>query len=85
MDFDLDTVDLAGGLRRMGAVGGEVMLGRSLGIRSGVRWSLVGPRHPVGAVGLSVAVRSGLWLDGHYARGQLDEDLEFGVALRAGF
>jgi len=85
MDFDLDTVDLAGGLRRMGAVGGEVVLGRRLGIRSGVRWSLVGPRHPVGAVGLSVAVREGFWLDGHYAKGQLDEDHEFGVAMRAGF
>ena len=85
MDLDLDTVDLAGGQRRMGAVGGEAVLGRRLAIRSGVRWSLVGPRQPVGAVGLSVAVRQGLWLDGHYARGRLDDDREFGVAMRAGF
>jgi hypothetical protein len=85
MDLDLNTVDLAGGLRRMGAVGGEAVLGRRLAIRSGVRWSLRGPRDPVGAVGLSVAVRSSLWLDGHVARGRLDDDREFGVAMRAGF
>ncbi len=85
MDLDLDTVDLAGGLRRMGAVGGEVALGSRLSVRSGVRWSLVGPRHPVGAVGASVALRPSLWLDGHYAKGQLHDDVEFGAALRAGF
>jgi hypothetical protein len=85
MDIDLDTVDLAGGLRRMGAVGGEAMVGSRFGIRSGVRWSLVGPRRPVGAVGLSVAVRRGFWLDGHYARGPRDDEQEIGVALRAGF
>jgi hypothetical protein len=85
MDFDLDTVGLVGGLRRMGAVGGEARLGSRIGVRSGVRWSLVGDRRPVGAAGLSVAVRQGMWLDGHYAQGHRDEDREFGVALRAGF
>jgi hypothetical protein len=85
MDYDLDTARPEGGLRRMGAVGGEALLGARVGIRSGVRWSLEGERRPVGAVGLSVAVRPGLWLDGHYAKGQRDDDREFGVALRAGF
>jgi hypothetical protein len=85
IDLDLNRVDLAGGLRRMSAFGGEAVLGQRLAIRSGVRWSLVGPRNPVGAVGLSVAVRPRLWLDGHFARGRLDEDQEFGVAMRAGF
>jgi hypothetical protein len=85
MDFDLDTAGPGGGLRRMGAVGGEALLGSRVGIRSGVRWSLEGERRPVGAVGLSVAVRRGMWLDGHYAKGQRDDDRELGVALRAGF
>ncbi len=85
MDVDLDTVDLGGGLRRVGAVGGEAMLGSRLSLRSGVRWSLVGARRPIGAVGLSVGIRPGMWLDGHYAQGRRDEDREFGVALRAGF
>jgi hypothetical protein len=85
MDVDLDTVDLGGGLRRVGAVGGEAMVGSRLSLRSGVRWSLVGARRPIGAVGLSVGIRPGMWLDGHYAQGRRDEDREFGVALRAGF
>ena len=61
------------------------MLGPRLGVRAGVRWSLVGSRRPVTAVGMSVGVRQGLWLDGHYAKSRQDEDREFGVAMRAGF
>jgi hypothetical protein len=85
MDVDLDTVDLVGGLRRMGAVGGEAMLSSRLGVRAGVRWSLVGSRRPMTAVGVSVGVRQGVWLDGHYTTGRHDEARELGVALRAGF
>jgi hypothetical protein len=84
MDVDLDTVDLRGGLRRECALGGEGRLGRHLMVRSGVRWSLEGERRPVGSLGLSVGIRQGLWLDGHYAQGRAGEDREFGVALRAG-
>jgi hypothetical protein len=85
MDIDLDTVDLRDGLRRMFALGGESRLGSRLVVRSGVRWSLEGARRTVGAVGGSVGIRPGLWLDGHYAQGRTDEDREFGAALRAGF
>jgi hypothetical protein len=85
MDIDLDTVDQVGGLRRMGAVGGEAKLGSHLGVRAGVRWSLKGEHRPVTAAGLSVSVRRGFWIDGHYAQGQQGEEREYGVALRAGF
>ena len=85
MDVDLDTVDQVGGLRRMGAVGGEAKLGSHLGVRAGVRWSLEGEHRPVTAAGLSVSVRRGFWIDGHYAQGQQGEEREYGVALRAGF
>jgi hypothetical protein len=85
MDIDLDTVDLRGDPRRMVALGGESRLGRRLAVRSGVRWDLEGDRLPVGAAGLSLVVRAGLWLDGHYAQGRSKEDREFGVAFRAGF
>jgi hypothetical protein len=84
LDVDLNTVDLRGDLRRLLALGGEVRLSARLQARSGIRWSLDGRRRPVAAAGLSVAVRPGLWLDGHYAQGHDDEDREFGVALRAG-
>ena len=85
MDLDLNTVDLMGDLRRILAVGGETALGSRLQVRSGVRWNLAGDRRVVGAVGASVSVRRGLWIDGHYALGRNDEAREFGVALRAGF
>jgi hypothetical protein len=84
MDVDLDTADLADGLRRMMAIGGESRLGPRAVVRAGVRWSLEGPRHPTTSAGASVAVRPGLWLDGFYSQGRGGEDRGFGIALRAG-
>lgn len=84
MDVDLDTVGLRGDLRRMLAFGGESRLSQRLAVRSGVRWSLAGDRRLVGSAGLSISLRKGLWLDGHYSQSHLDEVREFGVALRAG-
>jgi hypothetical protein len=83
MDIDLDAVDLQGGPRRVCALGGEVQFGR-LQVRSGVRWQIDAARRPIGSAGLSIGIRRGLWLDGHYAQGRGNEDREFGVALRAG-
>jgi hypothetical protein len=86
LDVDLNTVDLRGGLRRECALGGEGRIGQRLAVRSGLRWNLENqPRGLIGTVGLSVSVRSGFWIDGHYAQGHRDEDREFGVSLRAGF
>jgi hypothetical protein len=84
MDLDLDTVDLRGGLRRMIALGGEDRLGRHFALRGGVRWSVTGDRQLSGSFGLSLAVRPGVWIDGHYTQGGLDGDRGFGIALRAG-
>jgi hypothetical protein len=84
-DLDLNTVDLVGGSRRNMAVGGEIALGSHMSARSGIRWSLVEAKRPLATVGLSIRVRRGLWVDGHYAKGRLDEDQEAGVAMRAGF
>ena len=85
MDLDLNTVDLMGDLRRMFAVGGEAAIGRRLQLRSGVRWNVADEWHTVGAVGASVSLRRGFWVDGHYSLGRDDESREWGVALRAGF
>jgi len=85
MDLDLDTVDLRDGLRRMFAFGGEGRLGPRLVVRSGVRWNLEGSRRTAGAVGMSVRIRPGAWVDGHYTQGRAEADRGFGVALRAGF
>jgi len=85
MDLDLNTVDLMGDLRRMFAAGGEAAIGSRLQVRSGVRWNLAADWHSVGAIGASVSLRRGFWVDGHYSRGRSDESREWGVALRAGF
>jgi F plasmid transfer operon, TraF, protein len=85
MDLDLNTVDLRDGPRRNIAFGGENRFGRRWAFRGGVRWSLEGPRHMVGALGASVRVRPNVWLDTHYTRGRIDADRGFGAALRAGF
>lgn len=85
MDVDLNTVDLMGDPRRMLATGGEVALGPRLEVRSGARWNLARSGQLVGAVGASLAVRTGIWIDGHYSRGRERGSREFGVALRAGF
>ena len=53
-------------------------------MRGGVRWSRDGDRGgPIGAVGGSVMIRRGFWVDGYYTQGRHDEDRGFGVALRA--
>jgi hypothetical protein len=86
LDVDLDTVDLRDGARRHLAFGGEQRIGGRWAVRGGTRWSLEGSRRPVVAAGLSVSLRPGVWLDGHYTHGRVDEaDRGFGAALRAGF
>ena len=85
MDVDLDTVALADGPRRMLAVGGEGRLGQRVAVRTGMRWNLEGAGQRVGAIGGSVMIRGGFWLDGHYSQGQTRDDQEYGVAARAGF
>lgn len=82
-DVDLDTADPLVGLRRMMALGGEARLGGSLALRSGVRWSRDGERRPIAALGASLKIRKGFWLDG-YATYSRHDDRGFGVALRAG-
>jgi hypothetical protein len=87
LDVDLDTVDLRGGLRRMIALGGEHRLSKRLAIRGGARWNLKDAdwfRRPIGAVGGSVTIRQGLWLDGFYTQGRFDGDRGFGFGLRGG-
>lgn len=84
MDLDLDTVALRDGPRRILAFGVEERLGTRWAVRGGTRWSLEGSKRRVAAVGGSVALRRGLWLDWHYTTGWIDADRGYGVALRVG-
>jgi len=82
-DVDLDTADPLVGLRRMMAVGAETRLGSSLELRGGVRWGRDGEKRPISAIGASLKIRKGMWLDG-YATYSRHDDQGFGVAFRAG-
>jgi F plasmid transfer operon protein TraF len=82
-DVDLDTADPLVGLRRMMAVGAETRLGSSLQLRGGVRWNRDGERVLIAAVGASLKIRRGMWLDGYTTYSRVD-DRGFGVAFRAG-
>jgi len=82
-DIDLDTADPPVGLRRMMALGGDVRLGSSFALRSGVRWGRDGERRPIAALGASLRIRKGFWLDS-FATYSRTEDRGWGVALRAG-
>jgi hypothetical protein len=84
LDLDLETVDFLGDPHRMVAIGGEGHLGPRLLARTGVRWSVEGAHRFVAAAGMSIAIRRGLWLEGHYTQNRQGENREFGVALRAG-
>ena len=85
MDVDLNTVDLLGDLRRMYALGAEARLAARVVVRSGLRWNLAKSSGVTGALGASLGVRRGLWLDAHVATGESGEGREVGAALRAGF
>ena len=84
IDVDLDTADPLVGLRRTIALGGETRLGVHLFLRGGLRWEREEAGRPIGALGGSVSIRPGFWLDGYFTRGHSGEHQGFGFALRAG-
>lgn len=83
MDVDLDTADPLVGQRQVIALGGEARIGVRASMRGGVRWQRSGVHQPVGAVGGSLRLREGLWIDGYLAFGR-SHDQGFGIALRGG-
>ena len=82
--FDADATRTfhASGDRRDVAAGIERWLaGRRVGVRGGLRTSTVGDARPVASAGGSVALRSGLYVDGYFARGT-HEDRAWGIGAR---
>jgi hypothetical protein len=73
-DVDLTRRPSPSGDRRDVAVGVESWwLGQRLGVRGGVRGSTAGEARAVVAAGVSAAVGSGVFVEGHVARGRQDE------------
>ena len=84
VDADLSITAAAAGPRRSIAVGAEQRLGR-LVVRAGGRINTEDDDpEPVGALGFSVEVLSGFWLDGQMTGGRDDGDRGWGASMRVG-
>ena len=84
MDADLRTTPTAAGPRRVIAVGAEQRLGWLI-VRAGGRVNVeADDPQPVGALGASLEMLSGLWLDGHVTGGRDDGDKGWGISTRVG-
>ncbi len=84
LDADLSTIETFDGPRRMVAVGVEQRFAR-FAVRAGGRYDFERDNPaPVGAVGFSLEVTSGFWLDGQATRSRNDEERGWGVSARVG-
>ena len=86
VDVDATAIETSSGDRRNVAIGVERWLaGGRVGVRGGARFNTAGGHERTATGGLSVAVRSGLFLDGHVMRGGAEDDRGWGVAARVSF
>jgi hypothetical protein len=86
VDADVRAIDTSSGERRNVALGVERWLAaQRVGLRAGARFNTVGGKERTATAGVSVAVRSGLFLDGHVVRGGSEDDRGWGVAARVSF
>ena len=86
LDVDLRRYVAAGGDRRVVAVGGEHWLRpRQFAIRGGARFNTVGEQDHTVTAGASIAVRSGLFVEGHAAYGSDTSERGWGLAARVSF
>jgi hypothetical protein len=86
IDVDVDAYATASGRRRMVAFGAEHWLGdRRLGLRGGGRINRAGARDRSATAGASVAIRAGMYVDGHVVGGGAADERGWGVAARVSF
>lgn len=86
VDADLTTTATAAGDERHVAAGIEAWLwDRRVGVRGGVRANTVGGARAAGSVGGSLALRSGVYVDGEVTRGGDRAAKSWGGALRVTF
>jgi hypothetical protein len=85
-DVDVLAYETPFGDRRVVAVGSEGwVFGRRLGIRAGARFNTTGAEEQAYTAGASVAVRSGMFVDGHVVFGGADDESGWGITARASF
>lgn len=86
VDADVGSYQTFFGSRRVVAFGGEGWaFGRRVGVRAGARFNTVGAEEKAMTAGASVALRSGLYVDGHLVRGGARDERGWGVAARVSF
>jgi hypothetical protein len=86
LDADAASYETERGDRRVVAIGAEHwMFTRRVGMRAGFRVNTVGDRERTATVGGSVALRSGIYVDGHIAGGGSTSERGWGAAARVSF
>ena len=86
VDADLKRYSVATGDRRVIAIGAVQWLAtRRVGVRAGGRFNTVGQQDRAATGGVSVAVRSGLYLEAHAVRGGRADDRGWGAGARVSF
>jgi hypothetical protein len=85
-DVDVASYATGTGDRRAIAAGAERWLfGRRIGVRGGGRFNQVGHKERSATGGVSVAIRSGIYVDAHGVAGGADDERGWGVAGRVSF
>jgi len=86
LDADVDAYEIGSAARRVVALGAERWLwDRRVGLRAGGRMNTVGGRERSATAGASVALRTGVYVDGHVVRGGAADEEGWGVAARVTF
>jgi hypothetical protein len=86
LDADLRRYEVGTGERRVVAVGAERwFMARRVGVRGGGRFNTVGRKDRSATGGISVAARSGLFIEAHGVRGGDDDEQGWGVGARVSF
>jgi hypothetical protein len=86
LDADLRPYDTPVGERQVVAVGAEQWFGaKRFGVRAGGRFNTRGARERTATIGGTVALRGGLFIDGHAAGGGASSEEGWGVAARVSF
>ncbi len=86
VDADARRYETVLGDRRVVAVGGEGwVLDRRVGVRAGARFNTVGAEDRAWTAGGSLAVRSGMYVDGYLVHGGARAEQGWGVAARVSF
>jgi hypothetical protein len=86
LDVDVRTYVTAAGERRMIALGVEHwFFTKRVGVRAGGRRNTRGERELSATAGVTLALRGGLYLDGHAVRGRQVDEQGWGLAARVSF